>query len=93
MVIFQGERRFELTIEEAYGAWVARFLGYMQGRLIPTPYLLRTFATRQEAIAALERKWRLLFPDAAALVWREPSLPPARRQSPSRSHLSRGLRR
>lgn len=93
MVIFQGNRRFELTIEEAYEAWVARFLGYMQGHLVPTQYLLRTFATRQEAIAALERKWRLLLPDTAALVWREPSLPPARRQPPSRQRGSRGIRR
>jgi hypothetical protein len=28
--------------------------------------------TRQEAIAALQRKWHILFPDDEALAWHDP---------------------
>ena len=72
MVIFQDARRFELTIEEHDGTWVAKLQAFVPDRLYPTLYLLQRFATRQEAIAALVRKWHILFPDEAALVWHDP---------------------
>ena len=72
MVIFRDTRRFELTIADHYGTWVAKLQAFVPGRLYPTSYLLQQFATRQEAIAALVRKWHILFPDEAALVWQDP---------------------
>ena len=83
MVIFQDARRFELTLTEHYGTWVAKLQAFVPDRLYPTSYLLQQFATRQEAIAALVRKWHILFPDETALVWHDPvlvsSLSPPRR--------------
>lgn len=72
MVILRDTRRFELTLAGHNGSWVAKLQAFVPGRLYPTSYLLRQFATRQEAIAALVRKWHILFPDEAPLVWHEP---------------------
>jgi len=72
MVIFRDTRRFELTLEEHDGTWVAKLQAFVPGRLYPTSYLLQQFTTRQEAIDALGRKWHILFPDEAALVWHDP---------------------
>ena len=72
MVIFRDTRRFELTLEDYHGTWVAKLQAFVPDRLYPTSYLLQQFATRQEAIAALVRKWHTLFPDEAALVWHDP---------------------
>jgi len=72
MVIWRDTRRFELTLVEHYGIWVAKLQAFVPGRLYPTVYLLQQCATRQEAIAALVRRWRILFPDEAALVWHDP---------------------
>jgi hypothetical protein len=72
MIIFRDTRRFELTLEDHNGTWVAKLQAFVPGRLYPTSYLLRQFATRQEAIDALVRKWHILFPDEAALVWHDP---------------------
>ena len=72
MVIFQDARRFELTLNEHYDTWVAKLQAFVPDRLYPTSYLLQQFATRQEAIAALGRKWHILFPDEAVLVWHDP---------------------
>jgi hypothetical protein len=73
MVIVRDTRRFELTLEEHHdGTWVAKLQAFVPGRLYPTSYLQQQFATRQEAIAALVRKWHVLFPDEATLVWHDP---------------------
>jgi hypothetical protein len=80
MVIFQGTHRFELTVEEDEGVWTAQLKEFVPDRLMPTLHLLRTFGTRQEAIEALTRRWRILFPDDAPLVWREPTIIPPRSQ-------------
>jgi hypothetical protein len=72
MVIVKDTHRFEATVDEHYGEWVAKLHEFVPGRLYPTLHLLRAFATRQDAIDALVRKWRILFPDEAPLVWREP---------------------
>ena len=53
MIIFRDTRRFELTLEDHDGTWVAKLQAFVPGRLYPTSYLLRQFATRQEAIDAL----------------------------------------
>ncbi len=88
MVIFHDDRRFELTAEAHYDTWVARLWEWVPGRLWPNLHLLRAFATRQEAIDALRRKWRVLFPDAEPLEWREatirqaPAQPKRRRPGP-----------
>jgi hypothetical protein len=86
MVVFKDLHRFELTVHEHYGEWVAKLQEFVPGRLYPTQHLLRGFDTREAAIAALQRKWHVLFPDEAPLVWREP--PPAllRRQSQRSRH-------
>ena len=79
MVIFKDTRRFELTVNEHYNEWLARLQEVVPGRPCPTLHLLRAFDTRQAAVEALIRKWRMLFPDDAVLVWREPPsgpLPP-----------------
>jgi hypothetical protein len=39
---------------------------------VPTLHLLRHCVSKQAALEAAGRKWRLLFPDAVALVWHEP---------------------
>ncbi len=71
MVIFRDSRRFELTLEDHNGTWSAKLQAFVPGRLYPTSYLLQRFATRQEAIDALVRKWHVLFPDEAALEWHD----------------------
>jgi len=72
MIILRDTRRFELMLEDHDGTWVAKLQAFVPGRLYPTSYLLRQFATRQEAIAALVRKWYILFPDEVPLVWHDP---------------------
>ena len=72
MVLFRDTRRFEITVEEQAGLWVAKLQAFVPGRLYSTLYLLQTCMTRQEAIEALRRKWRILFPDEGALAWHEP---------------------
>ena len=84
MIIFRDDQRYELTVEAHYDTWVARLQGWKPGRLSPTPYLLRTFSTRQDAIYALARKWHALFPDADPLMWREPVVPPPTPQTQRR---------
>ena len=74
MIMFRDTHRFELTVEPHYDTWVARLQEWVPGRLRPTPHLLRSFDTRQDAIDALLRKWRVLFPDAEPLTWREPAV-------------------
>ena len=72
MVLLRDTRRFEITVEEQAGLWVAKLRAFVPGRLYPTLYLLQTHTTRQEAIEALKRKWRILFPDEDALAWHDP---------------------
>ena len=72
MVLLRDTRRFEITVEEQAGLWVAKLQAFVPGRLYPTLYLLRTCTTRQEAIEALRRKWRILFPDEEAFAWHDP---------------------
>jgi hypothetical protein len=92
MVIFHEARRFELTVEKHGEEWVARLYECVPGRLFPTLHMLRAFATRPQAIEALRRKWRVLFPEEAPLVWREPpTLRP--QQTPRRRRSSGGGRR
>jgi hypothetical protein len=73
MVLFRDTRRFEITIEEQTGLWVAKLQAFIPDRLYPTLYLLQTWATRQEAIEAVQRKWRILFPDEEAFTWHDPA--------------------
>ena len=67
--------------------WVARLNEWVPGRLWPAKHVLRAFDSRAEAIGALVRKWRVLFPDEPELAWREsviqqtPQLPRRRRRS------------
>ena len=72
MVLLRDTRRFEITVEEQADLWVAKLQAFVSDRLYPTLYLKQTYTTRQEAIEALKRKWRILFPDEEALTWREP---------------------
>jgi hypothetical protein len=72
MVLFRDTRRFEITIEEQAGLWVAKLQAFVPDRLYSTLYLLQTWATRQEAIEAVTRKWRILFPDEEAFTWHDP---------------------
>jgi hypothetical protein len=72
MVILKGPRRFEMTVDEDDGEWEVKCYEYVLGRLLPTLHLLRRCMSRQAAIDAVVRKWGRLFPDEAALVWREP---------------------
>jgi hypothetical protein len=72
MVLLRDTRRFEITIEEQTGLWVAKLQAFVPDRLYPTLYLLQTWATRQEAIAAVTRKWRILFPDEETFTWHDP---------------------
>jgi hypothetical protein len=72
MVLLRDTRRFEITVEEQAGLWVAKLQAFVPDRLYPTLYLLQTYTTRQEAIEALRRKWHLLFPAEEALTWHEP---------------------
>jgi len=74
MVLFRDTRRFEITVEEHDGMWVAKLQGFIPDRLYPTLYLLRQCTTRQVAIEALQRKCHILFPDEDALVWHEPAM-------------------
>ena len=89
MVVFHESRRFELTVTAHYEEWVARLLECVPGRLLPTQHLLRAFDTRQEAINALLRKWRVLFPDAEPLLWREPPVVQPQRVSRKRQRPPR----
>ena len=87
MVLLRDTRRFEITVEERDGMWVAKLQGFIPDRLYPTLYLLQQCTTRQAAIEALQRKWHLLFPDEDALVWHEPAMlaspsPPRRPRYP-----------
>jgi len=82
MVLFRDIRRFEITVEEQVGLWVAKLQAFVPGRLYPTLYLLQTYTTRQEALEALKRKWRILFPDEEDLAWHDPV--PALLPSPPR---------
>ena len=47
MVIFQGARRFEITVTEEDGEWRVKFCEYVPGRYVPTVHLLRRCASRQ----------------------------------------------
>jgi hypothetical protein len=85
MVIFQGARRFEITVAEEDGEWLVKFCEYVPGRYVPTVHLLRRCESKQAALEAAVRKWRLLFPDAAALVWHEPPHITARPRGQKRS--------
>lgn len=89
MVLFRDDRRFELTLEERDGVWQARLQAFVPERLYPTVYLRHAYTTRQEALAALQRRWHALFPDEEPLTWREPALtafpvPPRRPRPPER---------
>jgi hypothetical protein len=90
MVVLRDTRRFELTVVSEKGVWVARLNEWVPGRLWPTRHVLRDFDSRQEAIDALVRKWRILFPDEPELEWRETTvrqvsqLPRRRRRPTSR---------
>jgi hypothetical protein len=72
MVILKDSRRFEMTVDEDDGEWVVKCYEYVLGRLVPTLHLLRRCTSRQAAIDAVVRKWGRLFPEEAALVWRDP---------------------
>ena len=72
MILFRDTRRFEITVQEQAGLWIAKLQAFVPDRLYPTLYLLQTWTTRQEAIEALRRKWHLLFPDEEALAWHDP---------------------
>ena len=74
MVLLRDTRRFEITVEERDGMWIAKLQGFIPDRLYPTLYLLRQCTTRQGAIEALRSKWHLLFPDEDTLVWHEPAM-------------------
>ncbi len=74
MVVFRDARRFELTVVAEADVWVARLNEWVPGRLWPTKHVLRAFDSRQGAIDALIRKWRILFPDEPELDWREPEI-------------------
>ncbi len=78
MVVLHGTRRFELSVVSEDEVWVARLNEWVPGRLWPTKHVLRAFDSRCEAIDALARKWRILFPDEPQLEWREPAI----RQAP-----------
>jgi hypothetical protein len=72
MVILQGARRIEITVTEEDGEWRVKLCEFVPGRYVPTIHLLRCCVSRHAALEAAARKWRLLFPDDAALVWHEP---------------------
>jgi hypothetical protein len=74
MVVIKGNHHFELSVDESYGEWVAALREYVPGRLYPTVHMLRAFTSRESAIEALCRKWRVLFPEQGPLVWREPAV-------------------
>jgi hypothetical protein len=74
MVIIQDKHRFELSVNEFYGEWLAVLREYIPGRFYPTVHVLRTLPSRETAIASLCRKWRVLFPEQSPLVWREPTI-------------------
>ena len=92
MIIFRDTRRFELTLEDHNGTWVAKLQAFVPDRLYPSSYLLRQFVTRQEALEALVRKWHILFPDEAPLVWHDPvtASPPSQPRRPRRTEEREG---
>jgi hypothetical protein len=92
MVLFRDTRRFEITVAEQAGLWVAKLQAFVPGRLYPTLYLLQTYTTRQEAIEALRRKWRILFPTEDAFAWHDP-VPVALPNSPRRPRYPEGRER
>jgi hypothetical protein len=92
MVLFRDTRRFEITVEEQSGLWVAKLQAFVPGRLYPTLYLLQTYTTRQEALAALQRKWRILFPAEDAFAWHDP-VPVLLPSPPRRPRYSEGRER
>ncbi len=85
MVVLRETRRFELTVMSEEDVWVARLDEWVPGRLWPTRHVLRAFEARGEAIDALLRKWRILFPDEPELEWRETTV----RQEPQLSRRRR----
>ena len=89
MVLLRDTRRFEITVEEQAGLWVAKLQAFVPGRLYPTLYLLQTCTTRQEAIETLQRKWRILFPAEEAFTWRDP-VPVSLPSPPRRPRSSEG---
>lgn len=90
MVLFRDTRRFEVTLEERYGAWQARLQALSPDRLYPTVYLLHTYTTREEALGALQRRWHTLFPDEEPLAWHEPMLVTPPPSPPRRPRASEG---
>jgi hypothetical protein len=86
MVVLRDTRRFELTVVSEEDVWVARLNEWVSGRLSPTKHVLRAFEARDEAIAALVRKWHILFPDEPELEWRETTIR-QEPQIPRRRHL------
>jgi len=72
MIVVRDTQRYEFTVEAFGDVWVAKMFGFVPGRLMPTHYLLRQCDSREQAIAAIRRKWHMLFPDEQPLVWREP---------------------
>jgi len=77
MVIIQDDHYFELSVDALYGEWIAALREFVPGRLYPTVHVLRDFASREQAIEALCRKWRVLFPAQGPLEWREPAVIPS----------------
>jgi hypothetical protein len=75
MVIFQGQRRFEITVDNDAGEWLVKCYEYVPGRLVPTLHLLHRCVTRQAAVDTAVRKWKRLFPEQAPLVWHDPPPP------------------
>ncbi len=74
MVIFRDTRRFELTITEYDGYWLAKLQAFVPGRLYPISYLMREVSTREAAMTALIRVWQRLFPAEEPLQWRDPGV-------------------
>lgn len=93
MVIIKDKHRFEFSVKESYGEWLASLHEYVPGRLSPTVHVLQAFASRESAIESLQRKWRLLFPAESALVWREPTVTRSHRRAERPGAASRQERR
>lgn len=74
MVIIKDKHRFELSVDESYGEWLATLREYVPGRLYPTVHVLSSFVSRESAIESLRRKWRVLFPEQSPLDWRDPTV-------------------
>jgi hypothetical protein len=74
MILLRDTQRYELTVEAFGDVWAAKIFGFVPERLLPTSYLLRHCDTREDAIAAIQRKWHVLFPDEEPLIWHDPTL-------------------